>query len=254
MKITKTRLKQIIKEELDNFELDVKDDQLKDKRGGPTVGYPRMFEIYLKREKRHPAIDPHRSPGGIHSFGRGSRADPIGPGYEKLMGQYLGDAATSPQKGYTIKTNRELKNAIDELVDYYSVDGIGPDPDKIEKEARLKIKDIMSWKGKPAVNVGLTGTSVEYPSDINYRTKAKRFTEGRNNRDLSPKLGRLKINEELTRQDKNDVKKMVEKELEKLLKKKDTKDQVGEIVKKIMKKLYKDLSLEHPYIIDRIKV
>lgn len=62
------------------------------------------------------------------------------------------------------------------------------------------------------------------------------------------------VNEELTKQDKTDVKKMVEKELEKLLKKKDTKEQVGEIVKKIMKKLYKDLSLEHPYIIDRIKI
>ena len=62
------------------------------------------------------------------------------------------------------------------------------------------------------------------------------------------------INEELTRQDKTDVKKMVKDELGKLLKKKDTKDQMGEIVKKIMKKLYKDLSLEHPYIIDRIKV
>ena len=63
-----------------------------------------------------------------------------------------------------------------------------------------------------------------------------------------------KLNEELTRQDKTDVKKMVQDELEKLLKKKDTKDQMGEIVKKIMKKLYKDLSLEHPYIIDRIKI
>ena len=62
------------------------------------------------------------------------------------------------------------------------------------------------------------------------------------------------INEELTRQDKTDVKKMVQDELGKLLKKKDTKDQMGEIVKKIMKKLYKDLSLEHPYIIDRIKI
>ena len=62
------------------------------------------------------------------------------------------------------------------------------------------------------------------------------------------------LNEELTRQDKTDVKKMVQDELEKLLKKKDTKDQMGEIVKKIMKKLYKDLSLEHPYIIDRIKI
>jgi hypothetical protein len=47
---------------------------------------------------------------------------------------------------------------------------------------------------------------------------------------------------------------MVEEELGKLLKKKDMKEQVGEVVKKIMKKLYKDLSLEHPYIIDRIKV
>ena len=62
------------------------------------------------------------------------------------------------------------------------------------------------------------------------------------------------INEELTRQDKTDVKKMVQDELGKLLKKKDTKDQMGEIVKKVMKKLYKDLSLEHPYIIDRIKI
>ena len=70
-----------------------------------------------------------------------------------------------------------------------------------------------------------------------------------------PKRARPKrMNEELTRQDKTDVKKMVKDELEKLLKKKDTKDQMGEIVKKIMKKLYKDLSLEHPYIIDRIKI
>ena len=65
---------------------------------------------------------------------------------------------------------------------------------------------------------------------------------------------KYRMNEELTRQDKTDVKKMVQDELGKLLKKKDTKDQMGEIVKKIMKKLYKDLSLEHPYIIDRIKV
>ena len=62
------------------------------------------------------------------------------------------------------------------------------------------------------------------------------------------------INEELTRQDKSDVKKMVKDELEKLLKKKEMKDQISELTKKILKKLYKDLSLEHPYIIDRIKV
>tara|TARA_R110000803_G_scaffold6826_4_gene22039 strand:- start:1396 stop:1539 length:144 start_codon:yes stop_codon:yes gene_type:complete len=47
---------------------------------------------------------------------------------------------------------------------------------------------------------------------------------------------------------------MIEKEIQKALKSKDAKEQVGDVVKKIMKKLYKDLSLEHPYIIDRIKV
>ena len=56
------------------------------------------------------------------------------------------------------------------------------------------------------------------------------------------------------RQDKTDVKKMVKDELEKLLKKKEMKDQISELTKKILKKLYKDLSLEHPYIIDRIKI
>lgn len=71
----------------------------------------------------------------------------------------------------------------------------------------------------------------------------------------NPRGGEMgQLQEELTKQDKTDVKKMVEKELEKMLKKKETKDQMGEIVKKIMKKLYKDLSLEHPYIIDRIKI
>ena len=64
---------------------------------------------------------------------------------------------------------------------------------------------------------------------------------------------RKRMNEELTRQDKTDVKKMVKDELEKLLKKKEMKDQISELTKKILKKLYKDLSLEHPYIIDRIK-
>ena len=29
---------------------------------------------------------------------------------------------------------------------------------------------------------------------------------------------------------------------------------IGDITKKVLKRLYKDLSLQHPYIIDRIKV
>jgi len=48
--------------------------------------------------------------------------------------------------------------------------------------------------------------------------------------------------------------KILEDEIVKALGKKASKDEIGEITKKVMKKLYKDLSLHHPYIIDRIKV
>jgi len=75
------------------------------------------------------------------------------------------------------------------------------------------------------------------------------------------------IYEELSQSDKSDIKDMIGKELKsraikdliedelaKLLKKKDMKTELGEISKQVLKKLYKDLSIHHPYIIDRIKV
>ena len=78
------------------------------------------------------------------------------------------------------------------------------------------------------------------------------------------------IAEELTKTDKAEIKKMISDEMEKSLKpelkkilqdelvkelgSKKTKEEMGEIAKKVIKKLYKDLSLHHPYIIDRIKV
>ena len=81
------------------------------------------------------------------------------------------------------------------------------------------------------------------------------------------------IVEELSKSDKNQIKKMisteldsferqfkkslkpiVEEELKKLLKNKDVKSDVADISKKILKKLYKDLAFQHPYIIDRIKL
>lgn len=79
------------------------------------------------------------------------------------------------------------------------------------------------------------------------------------------------ILEELTRDDKTEIRDMIskeikttlksrdtkdiiEKEIEKVIGNKTTKDQMGDIAKKVLKKLYKDLSLQHPYIIDRIKV
>ena len=78
------------------------------------------------------------------------------------------------------------------------------------------------------------------------------------------------LQEALTRTDKEDIKGIVKKELDalfskelkkaledeliKALKKKNVKDDIADITKKIMKKLYRDLSLQHPYIIDRIKL
>ena len=51
-----------------------------------------------------------------------------------------------------------------------------------------------------------------------------------------------------------DLKAMIEKEVRKELDSSATKDQIGDVSKKVLKRLYKDLSLQHPYIIDRIKV
>ena len=70
------------------------------------------------------------------------------------------------------------------------------------------------------------------------------------------------IIEELTRGDKEDIKRMISKELksmvedevEKAIKSKSIKDDIGDITKTVIKKLYKDLSIQHPYIIDRIKI
>lgn len=84
------------------------------------------------------------------------------------------------------------------------------------------------------------------------------------------KLKRL-IVEEITSSDKSEIKDLIEKELlkqlrskkvkdliqdevKKVLATKDTKTELGEISKKVLKKLYRDLSIQHPYIIDRIKV
>tara|TARA_Y100000296_G_C5133334_1_gene236779 strand:+ start:195 stop:893 length:699 start_codon:yes stop_codon:yes gene_type:complete len=81
------------------------------------------------------------------------------------------------------------------------------------------------------------------------------------------------IREELTKADEADIKKLIAKEISssqtevaravkatvedeitKALKTKAVKDDVAEITKKILKRLYKDLSLQQPYVIDRIKV
>ena len=74
------------------------------------------------------------------------------------------------------------------------------------------------------------------------------------------------LQEELTKSDKKEIegivakqvqselKKILEDELQKALRTKATKEEIGDITKKVLKKLYKDMSVHHPYIIDRIKV
>tara|TARA_R110000744_G_scaffold68959_1_gene140160 strand:+ start:590 stop:823 length:234 start_codon:yes stop_codon:yes gene_type:complete len=51
-----------------------------------------------------------------------------------------------------------------------------------------------------------------------------------------------------------DTKKLIEDELGKLLGKSAAKDDIAEITKKVLKQLYKDMAVNHPYMIDRIKV
>jgi hypothetical protein len=87
---------------------------------------------------------------------------------------------------------------------------------------------------------------------------------------ISPQILHSMVMEELTKSDKDEIKKMVsdemsknlakelkkalEEELPKALASSASKDEIGDITKKVLKKLYKDLSLQHPYIIDRIKI
>jgi endonuclease IV len=53
---------------------------------------------------------------------------------------------------------------------------------------------------------------------------------------------------------KKELPKAVESELKKALDKKATKDEIATITKKVMKKVYSDISVHHPYIIDRVRL
>ena len=76
------------------------------------------------------------------------------------------------------------------------------------------------------------------------------------------------INEELTKAEVKDIvsselekqlssrkiRKILEDELVLALGKSKSKDEVATIAKNVLKKLYKDMAIQHPYMIDRIKV
>ena len=62
------------------------------------------------------------------------------------------------------------------------------------------------------------------------------------------------ISKELDKNLKSELKKALEDELSKALRSKSSKEDIGDITKKVLKKLYRDLSYHHPYVIDRIKI
>ena len=62
------------------------------------------------------------------------------------------------------------------------------------------------------------------------------------------------ISKELDKNLKSELKKVLEDELSKALRSKSSKEDIGDITKKVLKKLYRDLSYHHPYVIDRIKI
>jgi hypothetical protein len=206
MKITKARLKQIIKEELDEI-----------KRGRQ----PRL-------QKGRPAVDDREYYDPNH-LELEKEVDAMNLGDD--LGKFPPDPTYEEKRAFITRINKRLQKA--------------QDRETINKLRDLKRK-IDLFYSEARFQRARRGAVRDSDRDPMFREGVKAAD------DLIQ--GKVSINEELTRQDKTDVKKMVQDELEKLLKKKDTKDQMGEIVKKIMKKLYKDLSLEHPYIIDRIKI
>jgi len=234
MKISKTRLKQIIREELENLEEyspyktgarpdkphkkpgETKDDgkYADPKRARPKKRYEEQQEEEVEenvRVGRRPRLQRDRAPSD-DLYGYDPAAIELRQDFKEI-GLDLSLEPSPEEKRFLVsRIDKKLRK--------------NPDKETIEKLRKLKskLKDFTSQEEKDQ-------RKYDHEQYMKYR-----------------------MNEELTRQDKTDVKKMVQDELGKLLKKKDTKDQMGEIVKKIMKKLYKDLSLEHPYIIDRIKV
>tara|TARA_R110002012_G_scaffold146544_1_gene304849 strand:+ start:29 stop:619 length:591 start_codon:yes stop_codon:yes gene_type:complete len=181
---------------------------------------------------------------------------------KQIINEELGNVAEAEQMGFDFRPpeERELQDALEAYEDWVE-EQIARDIHNYDEPTEFNIIKWMSSRqagsgrkyvhllGQIANEYGFNKPDVMRGLKM-YGSKALQ----RKGAEALKGYRRKRMNEELTRQDKTDVKKMVKDELEKLLKKKDTKDQMGEIVKKIMKKLYKDLSLEHPYIIDRIKV
>jgi hypothetical protein len=68
------------------------------------------------------------------------------------------------------------------------------------------------------------------------------------------KIVKKEMEDELKRLLKKELPKAVEDELIKAIGKKTTKDEIATITKKVMKKVYSDISVHHPYIIDRVRL
>ena len=285
MKITKERLKQIIKEELEEIS---RGRQPRLQKGRPAVDDREYYDPnHLELEKE---VDAMNLGDDLGKF-------PHDPTYDEKRAfiTRINKRLQKAQDRETINKLRDLKRKIDLFSSVASQQrarrGAVRDSDRDPMFRRgvteARLKEMIKEEASKTLNEVITvrdiermlpsGVMAEYPGaanilqrralaakmsreELTQKIKAARIKDGEHPRQFFRRLGfeydlkEEKLNEELTRQDKTDVKKMVQDELEKLLKKKDTKDQMGEIVKKIMKKLYKDLSLEHPYIIDRIKI
>jgi len=238
MKITKAKLKQIIREELENLE-----------EYSP-------YKTGARPDK------PHKKPGETKDDGKYADPKRARPKKRYEEQEELGNVAEAEQMGFDFRPpeERELQDALEAYEDWVE-EQIARDIHNYDEPTEFNIIKWMSSRqaGSGRKHVHLLGQIANeygfnkpdvmrglkmYGSKVLQRKGAEALKGYR----------RKRINEELTRQDKTDVKKMVKDELEKLLKKKEMKDQISELTKKILKKLYKDLSLEHPYIIDRIKV
>ena len=220
MKITKARLKEIIKEDIS--------------KAAYRAGYEDAFQGRpYNKDSRMRELNPRMYDYG---FSRGTDAAMEDNRRPDEIDQRLNERTSAVEEKLT---RTRLKKIIKEELSITNVTTEVKAPDADTAAIRETVRNIIMEIEALAELIGPFGARIGIVRAIVA---------------LKSKKEQYVLKEELTRQDKTDVKKMVKDELEKLLKKKEMKDQISELTKKILKKLYKDLSLEHPYIIDRIKI
>ena len=145
-------------------------------------------------------------------------------------------------------TKNQLRKIIREVLD---------EQDHIGVKVDIEQEDLLGDPNK--LRAALLTMYPENQVDIfmaNMGKKPKPLQEALTNTDKGEikKIVKKEMEAELKKLLKKELPDAVEDELSKALGKKTTKDEIATITKKVMKKVYSDISVHHPYIIDRVRL